>query len=810
MKNTITILLVQCFILGSISAQDPLTVAGRILDESASPVPFANLALYSDADSVLIKVDASDGEGRFAIPLTTDQLVFLQISALGYRTRTISGLTVDHPENLLLGDLLLTTTSEQLGEVTVTAQRSVLEVKPDKLVFNVEESISATGNNALDLLRKSPGVIVDNSDQILLAGRAGVQVYINGKQSPYSGDDLATFLRNLQSDQVEAIEVISNPSARYDAEGNGGIINIRLKKDQSLGANANLQLGSSTGLRPVYNGGLTGNYRNQQINIYGSYNHTNRRNWNEFFMLRQQPGGVFDQTTITESHGLNHSFKLGTDVFLSEKSTVGFLINGFLNDYENDGRTRTSLSTGPGAPIDSILLSANLSDIQRQNYHANLNYHWKADQDRSWNIDLDYGWFRNRTVQQLPNQYVGPREKTMLSRVEYANNAPTDIDIWTIRADRRQPLGKGTLEAGIKLAWVRTDNTFDWYDVQGTERILDFDRTNRFQYLENVNAAYATYALAFAEKWRLQAGVRGEYTRTHANLIARKETSNAQVDSNYLNLFPSAGLTYQPSPKHSIRFNYSRRINRPNYQDLNPFEFRTDELSFSRGNPFLRPEYAHHLELSHTFNYRFTTSLSYSVTNDLITRITDIGGEKSTFITWLNLASQRNYSLSLSSPVTFTEWWRSYSSLTAYRVENQADYGEGRIVDLARNTLNLYTQQTFTLGKGFTAELSGWYQSPSVWGGTFETDAMYSINIGLQKEWLDGRANLRLSVNDIFFSSGWTATSVLGQLFQDGGGNWDSRRVQLSLRYRFGNLNVKKARARKTGLEEQADRASAN
>ena len=783
-----------------------LRITGQAVDQNEQPVPFANVALYRQSDSTLAKVGVSDTEGYFSIPLVTDAPVYLEISSVGMRTRIISGLSAKKPDRLALGTLAMASNAEELDEVTVTAERSVLEVKPDKLVFNVEESINAAGNNALELLRKSPGVIVDNNDQILLAGRAGVQIYINGRQSPYSGDDLSTFLRNLQSDQVEAIEVITNPSARFDAEGNGGIINIRLKKDKSLGANASLNLGSSAGRRPQYNGGINGNYRNRTVNVFGSYNYANRYNWNRFLMLRQQPGGEFDQRTITESHAVNNSFKLGTDVFLSEKSTVGFLFNGFTNDATGDARTTTSLAALPGATPDSLLLASTLSQYRRQNYNANLNYLWAGDNGRSWNIDLDYGWFRNQTEQELPNQYVGPNRETMLSREEYANVAPTNIDILTVKVDREQPLGAGTLEAGFKLAWVQTDNTFNWFDVEGGERIPDLDRTNRFRYLENVNAAYAAVRHPLGEKWQVQAGLRAEQTRTDSRLTAQKTTRNANVDSSYFNLFPSAGLTFQPNRSNTLRLNYSRRINRPNYQDLNPFEFQTDELSFSRGNPFLRPEFAHNLELSYTFKYRYTASLSYSLTNDLITRITDIGGEKSTFITWLNLAQQRNYSISLSAPVSFTDWWSSYSSVTGFRVENQADYGEGRIVDVARNTLNIYSQQTFTLGKDFKAEMSGWYQSPSVWGGTFETDAMYSINVGLQKELLDGQVNIRLSVNDIFFSSGWTANSVLGQLYQEGGGNWDSRRVQLNLRYRFGNQNVKKARDRSTGLQEQAKR----
>ncbi len=809
MKTFFTTTLTICCLMGSFlgySQNQLASLSGRLIDEAGQPVPFANLALYRQADTSLVKVAASEENGTFTLLAPINEALFLEVTFVGYETKRWTQAPLGEGEDRALGDLNLASTSQELDEVTVTAERPMLEVKPDKLVFNVEGSVNAAGNTALELLRKSPGVVVDNNNNILLAGRSGVQIYINGKLSPYAGEDLSNFLQSLQSDQIDAIEVITNPSARYDAQGNGGIINIRLKKDQNLGANATVNLGSSVGLRPMYNGGINANYRNQKVNLYGSYNYGNQYMWNEFFMLRQQPGGEFDQETITESHGINHSAKLGADFFLSEKSTLGFLVNGFDNARTADGNTITTLSSTIGGAIDSLLLSESNSEGTRSNYNANLNYQWVNGDKSSWNIDLDYGWFRNGNEQQLPNRYVTPNEEATLSFEEYFSEAATDIDILTFRIDREQQIGKGRLEAGFKTAYVRTDNDFDWFDVEGQNRIPDLDRTNQFEYTEQVQAAYASYSVPLGEKWRFQAGLRGEYTSTEGILTAAKETANARVDSTYFNLFPSGGLTYNLNPKNSFRLNYSRRINRPSYQDLNPFEFKSNELSFRRGNPFLRPEYTHNIQLSHTFNYRYNTSISYSVTNDLITNITDIEGEKGSFITFLNLAEQRNYSASFSAPITITDWWSSYSSVTAYRIENEADYGDGRIINLAQNTLSLYSQQTFNLGKGIKAELSGWYQSPSIWGGTFETDAIYAINAGFQTDLLNGQANLRISVNDIFFTSGWTATSVLGQLYQEGAGNWDARRLQLNLTYKLGNQKVKAARKRSTGLEEQAER----
>jgi hypothetical protein len=250
---------------------------------------------------------------------------------------------------------------------------------------------------------------------------------------------------------------------------------------------------------------------------------------------------------------------------------------------------------------------------------------------------------------------------------------------------------------------------------------------------------------------------------------------------------------------------YGRRINRPSYQDLNPFQNKLDELTFEQGNPFLRPEYTTNIQLTHSFNYRLNTTLSYSHTSDLITRQTDAGEGMESFITWLNLADQYNYSLNLAAPMPVTEWWSSYTSLTAYYRENKGNFGDGREIDLSARALNLYSQHTFTLPWELSLELSGWYNSPSLWGGNFEMSSQWSIDAGIQKQLMDGRANVKLSVSDIFKTTNWHGVSEFGPLYLTIHGGWDSRRFRLSFSYLLGNTQVK-SRKRQTGLEEEQSR----
>lgn len=399
---------------------------------------------------------------------------------------------------------------------------------------------------------------------------------------------------------------------------------------------------------------------------------------------------------------------------------------------------------------------------------------------KTWSIDADYGTFDLASNQLQPNFYKDPTEFFVLSESIVFMDTPTNIDIYTLKIDHELPIGKGKMGAGAKVAYVKTDNIFDFYNVLNNQNILNRDATNQFAYTENVNALYANYAQQ-SGKFNFQAGVRLEQTNSEGNLTSFATTEDDNVKRNYLNLFPSAGVTYQMNDKNSLVFNYSRRINRPNYQDLNPFRQRLDELTFEKGNPFLQPEYTNKFQLTHTFNYAINTTLSFDHTTDLIGRLTDAETENSTFITYQNIADRFNYSLNVSGAVPIKEWWSTYTSLTAFHQRNRADFGEGKTIALNVTSFNAYMQQTFTLPKDFTMEISGFYSSPSIWEGAFKMEEMWQLNAGIAKKVLQGKGNIKLNINDIFKTQVWRGVSRFGDLYMVANGGWDSRRVALTL-----------------------------
>ncbi len=788
------------------SSKNTGAVTGKVLDKDGQAVMFANVVLNATADSSMVKVEPTGEDGVFEMANIPEGNYFITITYVGLTEYRSAPFTVKAGETLQLPDIEMAESVLALEEVVVQAIRPLLEIRPDKMVFNVQGSVNATGNNALELLRKSPGIVVDNNENIMMLGKSGVRIYIDGKPSPLRGDDLAAYLKNLQSTEIDAIEIITNPSSKYDAEGNAGIINIKLKKDQRLGANANLNLGYSAGEVARYNTSINGNYRGRKVNTFGNYGYYIGKYAAFLDIYREQTGFRIDQKGIEGGDWESHNFKLGADYFLDEQQTIGFLFNGYNSHFTWNSNTRTPMGMIGQAAIDSILIAASNNIGDRNNLNFNLNYRFDKGNGITWNIDADYGRFRNAQDAYQPNYYYDASGVTVLREQVNTTAMPTKINIYTFKVDREQPLWNGQLGAGLKLSFVQADNDFDFFNLVDQIPVPDYGRTNQFVYEENINAAYANYTRKFGEKFGVQLGLRMEQTNSTGDLSSAQPVADGHVVKHYLDVFPSGGLNYTLNDKNSFQLSYSRRVNRPSYQDLNPFEYKLNELTYRRGDPFLRPEYAHNIQLTHSFNYRLNTTLAFSHTKDLITDLTDTSGLKAVYITYRNLAGQYNYSLSLSSPISITEWWSSYSNLTAYYTHNVATFSDGKAIDLDVKAASLYSQQTFTLPWGLSFELSGWYNSPTIWGGNFKMDGMWSLNAGLQKKLPNDRGSVKLAINDIFKSTDWHGVIIFGAMYAEMYGGWDSRRVSLNFSYLIGNTQVKNARNRKTGLEEEQGR----
>ena len=524
------------------------------------------------------------------------------------------------------------------------------------------------------------------------------------------------------------------------------------------------------------------------------------------------------------NNSLDYNLRVGTDFFINKQHTFGILASAGKTNQDNSSLNHIRISTQDTPDlIDSVLIADNTADNSRDRYTLNMNYRFDNSKGRSINIDLDYGKYKNGSDRFQPNRYYDVTEQVLFTEIINRFDTPTNIDIYTFNIDFEEPLLDGKLTFGSKLSKVISNNTFLVFDELDGKPVQNDRRSNEFEYDENVYAGYVNYARALGKKWNFSAGLRAEQTNAVGDL--RTFDVNLQeppVEQNYLSWFPSAGLTWQVSRMHMLALNYGRRINRPDYNVLNPFRNQSSQLSLEEGNPFLLPEIVNNLELGYTYAYRYNFKLSYSKTTDQITRLigrqidevicninnicdTIHADPRAGFINWENLTEQTVFSLNISAPVQIKKWWSAYLNFSASYLNNQADYGEEGIVDVQAFSYSIYQQHTFELPGGFKGEVSGYFAGPGVWGGVFKYETSWSLNVGLQKKFLQDRLNVRLAADDLFFQSGWNGVSEFNGLVSTGMGRWDSRQVTLSINYRFGNSNVK-SRKRKTGLESEADR----
>ena len=811
MIKKITFLFCILFVFFSFQSK-AASIFGVLQDEQREAIIHATVALYATQDSSLIKVGVSDDIGEFKMQNIGAGNYFLTASYVGFSDLTIDNIALTEDQELDLGALEFQATATELKQATVTAFRDIVEVKADRTVFNVQGTINSTGSDAISLLRVAPGVAVDNENNINVLGRSGVLLFVDGKRLPLTGEDLSNYLQNLPAEQIDKIDIITNPGARYEAEGNAGIIDIRLKKDKSLGANGSVNGTYSKGEYARYNLGLSGNYRNKRMNVFGTVGIGQRNSFFDMFFKNTQNGIYLDKMNESVLNGDFSNFRIGTDFFVSEKHTVGFLVEGRERTRNNDRVNRTNISdANTPSIIDSILVAENTEETKATQNQYNVNYRYDdRAKERSINLDLDFGRFNNESNRLQPNRYFNAAEDKLLAENIVVFDSPTEIDIYTAKLDFEEKVLDGKLGFGTKLSRVVSDNTFLLYNTTNNVQSLNDTRSNLFDYDENVYAGYINYARSINKNWSFSAGLRAEQTDATGDLKPfNSDLAEPPVELNYLSWFPNAGLFWKINKGNSISFNYGRRINRPDYNVLNPFTNQLSELFYEKGNPFLRPEIVNNFEIGYTLKSRYNFKLAYSRTTDQITRLVSPDDiiPRAGFITWDNLADQTIFSFNASLPIQITKWWNAFFNINALHLDNQANYGDNAIVDLQAFSYSAFQQHTFTLPLDFKGEISSYFSGPGIWGSVFEYDPFWSLNLGLQRKFLQNKLNVKLSFNDIFYTTNWNGKSTFNGLISEGSGFNDSRRAAISISYNFGNQNVK-SRKRKIGIEAEAKRIS--
>ncbi|MBA2249630.1 MAG: TonB-dependent receptor [Chitinophagaceae bacterium] len=811
MKHLLRILIIIFFVNSANSsfAQNAGRTTGKITDNNGKGLSVATVTLLRAKDSSLSKSAISGTNGLYEMASVKPGAYFITATSVGHKKSASPVFNIVVGETVTVPDVVLSQSSVSLKEVSVETKKPMIEVMADKTIFNVESSINATGSNAFELLQKSPGVSIDKDDNISMQGKNGIKIYIDGKPSQMSGPDLAAYLKSINSADMESIEMITNPSAKYDAAGNAGIINIKLKKNKKYGANGNISSGIAIAPHTRYNNSFSINFRDKKINLFSNYSNNLGPNQFIFNLYRIQKDTTYDQHSTNYSENKTHNVKAGFDYFLDAKNTIGAVITANFNNNRSITSSNTVITPNNTGTANRILYADNDIPGTRSNVDYNVNYRYANTKGSEFNIDADMVNFRRTGSSYQPNYYRDPVNNTLLDERIYMNNTPTNIDIYIVKADYEKNFYKGRLGFGGKYSDVKTKNTFDFYNVYSGVNVKDIDRSNKFNYDENVNALYVNYNRPLGKKTKIQAGVRMENTKSEGNLISFVSQPDDNVKRNYTNFFPSGAISYTLNPKNSLNLNYSRRIDRPNYQDLNPFENKLDELTYQKGNAFLRPQYTNSFQLSHTFKSRYVTSIGYSHIQDYFARIIDTLGNKS-FLTQKNLAQQNIFSLNISAPVTLAKWWNAFFTFNGYHSAYRANFGAGKIVNVNVDAFSLFTQQTFSIKKGPTFELSGLFNSPSVWGGTFKTRSFGFADVGVQQQFLKGSATIKVSYTDFLHTLHWLAVSDYGGSVITASGHPESQQLKINLSYRFGNKQVKAAAQRKAVSDEENKRLNSS
>jgi len=810
MIKTITLFFIFCLLFVFSIAQAQIfqgKISGKLLDEKQNPIAFATISLHLKTDSNLVKGSISKDEGTFLFEQINYGAYFLKIEALGFETKFIDGIVVNANElKINLNELILKNQTEQLNEVSIIRKKPLIARKSDQTILNINNSILATGNTALEILSRAPGVSITNDGNISLRGKSGVNVMINGKLTYLSSDQVINLLRNTNGNAIETIALIHNPSAKYDAAGGGGIINIKLKKNENYGTNANLTLGGGYGSYYKSNGGINFNHRNQKINLFGSYDYSNNKEFENLALKRsnqyESEITYFDQKGRDVYNRINNSYKIGLDYEINPKNTIGLMFNGYDNNARNTTLNTTSIGALPSS-IDSSIVMKNLGRYQYNNQTYNLNYKAVIDTNgQELNIDLDYATFKNTSNSIYENDFYDAKGSILKHSFIFRNAAPSSINIWSGKVDYSYPFSEKTkLETGIKSAFITSDNNFVQENLINNNWINDVNYSNRFNYSEAINAAYLNVNHKF-KGIELQFGLRAELT----NSEGYSPSTQSQVKRNYIDFFPNVSLTKVVNDNHEFGLSYNKRIDRPDYQSLNPFIYFADLYTFSQGNPYLNPQYTNSFDVSYNFKHQWTASFGYSYTKDVITTtLINDPLKKTLFILEQNLASEQNYNLNIGAPIMITKWWETNNDFTLYYNKFKSPNLMGTPFNSGKLSYIINSSHTFNISQSINAELAMDYHSAQVYG-TYAVKPLYGIDFGISKSFAAKRANVKFAVNDVFNMRKANIKSAIPlqdyQLYQ----KQESRIYRLSFSYNFGSSAIKAVRERSKSSDTEQNR----
>ena len=773
-----------CMAIGcAISGSAQTKVTGRVLDENRQGVDAAVVLLVASPGDVLVESVLTDPNGQYSILQRKGEFL-LCIRALGYKEvkRKMAIASAD-----TLPDIQLEVEDVSLKDVVVTARksRSLTSASNGKIRIHVAQSYLTDIGTALDVLKHSPGILVSNKGDISLATIGGTAIYVNGRKLMLKGEELSAYLRSLPSSKISSIETSPSPNASFGADGAGGVINIITKASVRSGfyLTTSHSFAYWENLRQSSDLALSYNTDKWQLGL--NYNHAIGHHAMDYGYERLQDGNKYLSETVDTD--MRNTYSAGIDFSWQATPTSKLFVNSSVNLLAGPGVTATETQVYQGTTtLDGILRARNDYVEQKTlRYSNSLNYLYRPSDKHQLSITADWTRFDGTARCEQPNTYYSATN--MLVRSDFFYSQPDkDIDIYALLADYKyKPNDESEWLAGAKTSFIRSHNTF-LFKKNGA---IDNQRSNTFHYDEGNIEGYTQYTHTLG-KLELSAGLRLEYMHTSSKLNAYSSQDGEEHSDSHLRLFPNLSISYALNEQSKVALLYSRRQDKPRYEDLNPFEYLLDELSYWKGNPFLKPQISNKLILSYVWN-SLSLNLSYSKLDDYFTSITDALGTTKTVMTTKNIGAQQQVGLEGLFSKRLTPWWDFSANLGLYYFVNKLDY-ETYKEEYKRPSYLMSVSNSILLPLGLNLELSGRYNSKRQ-GGSYEViKPNGSLDIGLSRMWADDRLRLSLLMTDIFHTDRWDNYGHKGALDLTTWFGSESRKVILRLSYSLGKQKFNK------------------
>lgn len=758
-------------------------ISGKVIDTTGSPIDAAIVVLMNPEDGTTIQQQLTSENGEFSLKVKGEIKVY--VSCMGYKTYLSEAISVNN--DIILPDIMLTAEDFTLQDVIVIGEKQTSSVKMEhgKLIFTPRNSSILAGAIALETLKKTPGVFVDGNNNISIGGRKDVLVVVNGKATYMQKNELVSMLKSTPSSAINSIEVIQNPSSQYDAEGSGGIININMRNNKTEGLSISANNGVSYWYNLRQNTDLSISYTSGKLSLTGNYNHALGHYNMDYGMHRIQGGKYYYSPTEDTDKRRTITGNIGLEYTISNKRTIGIRLDANTLSGPGITSTITEIRNLSDNKLEKRLYAQNDYYSQRGNrYGTNIYYISKPSKETSYNVDFNYAWFDGGSGNWQPNRYEKPNGDIEQDK-QYKSENKRNIHIYALSYNQQHKLWSGEIKSGAKLSYVNADNGYRIYDVTGSNQHLDKTQSNDFRYKERIFAAYLMFSRNLGNRLSIEGGLRGEYTFSDGKLTTVNSKNNEENKKQYFNLFPSVSLNYNISDNNTLTLNYSSRIDRPAYQDLNPFEYLLDELSSWKGNPFLTPQRTHSIAV--TYNHKQTAiTASFAHTNNYKAQITDTIALKKVMMIPRNIGMQQRMSLSLFQSLAPIKGWEMSFNLVGYYVRNDIAFDKYRQFNLDGFAGVFSIQNSIRLPWRIMLELNGSYSTKHL-GASNEYNASSGfVDAGVSRTFNEKKWTVSLSMTDIFWTSRWDNHSSIGDFQLWNWGRSETRQVKLNVTYKFG------------------------